>query len=161
MGITVPMKFLFISGAVVMLAVMSSRVRAQDTVPKPLTTMSGVYTNEQATRGQETYTSICLSCHSLAEQSGANFSKKWVGFPLWDLYDYISVNMPQSDPGTLTPKEYAQVVAYLLKINGMPAGKDEVPSDTLSLKKIKVDTIPVSPLGAGSGEFLKQLLRKH
>jgi mono/diheme cytochrome c family protein len=123
--------------------------------------MSGVYTAEQAARGMETYNSICLSCHSLAEQSGTNFSKKWVGFPLWDLFDYLSVNMPQSDPGTLTPKEYAQVVAYMLKFNGMPAGKEEVPTDTVSLKKIKVDTLPVDTLQRRSAELVRRLLRNR
>ena len=108
--------------------------------------MAGVYTAEQATRGESTYASICLSCHSVAEQTGSAFAKKWVGYPLWDLYDYLSTSMPQSDPGTLTPKEYAQVVAYLLKINGMPAGKDSILSDTTSLKSIKVDTTRIDTL---------------
>ena len=123
--------------------------------------MEGVYTPEQATRGQDTYNSVCLSCHTIPEVTGKAFSSKWVGYPLWDLYDYLSVNMPQSDPGTLTPKEYAQVVAYLLRINGMPAGKEDVPSDTLALKRIKVDTIPVDTLRKSSAELMRRLLRNR
>jgi mono/diheme cytochrome c family protein len=131
----------------------------------PRTTMSGVYTVEQAARGADTYGSVCLSCHTLAEVTGVGFTKKWVGTPLWDLYDYISVNMPQSDPGILTAKEYTQVVAYLLKLNSMPAGKEELVSDTLALKAIKVDTLPVDTvkkvdtLMLGSAVLRKRILR--
>ncbi len=133
-----------IAGALLVLAFAASTAGAQvDTSSKPRNTMSGVYTAEQAKRGNDTFNTICLSCHTIAEQSGTNFSKKWVGAPLWELYDYLSVNMPQDNPGALTAKEYAQVTAYMLQINGMPAGKDELTSDTLALKKIMVDTIPV------------------
>ena len=146
-------------GAFALAAAATSAI-AQDP-PKPKTTMQGAYTAEQATRGQDIYNSICLSCHTLAEQTGTGFTKKWVGYPLWDLFDYLSVNMPQSDPGTLTPKEYADVIAYLLKLNSMPAGKDEVPVDTASLKAIKVDTTRVDTLRKSSAELMRRLNRNR
>jgi hypothetical protein len=123
-----------------------SPAQSTDSTRVMRSTMLGVFTAEQATRGESTFASVCLSCHTIEEQTGAAFSKKWVGFPLWDLYDYVATSMPQSDPGTLSPGEYAQVVAYLLKINGMPAGKEEIVSDTVALKSIKVDTVKVDTL---------------
>jgi hypothetical protein len=48
--------------------------------------------------------------------------------------------MPQNDPGILSAKEYAQVLAYLLQMNGMPAGPEELPSDAVMLRAIKFDT---------------------
>jgi mono/diheme cytochrome c family protein len=120
--------------------------------------MRGVYTAEQATRGTDTYASICASCHTISEMTGTNFSKKWVGFPLWDLYSYLAETMPQSDPGSLSPREYAQVVAYILNLNGQPAGKVELPADTAALKGIKVDTIPV-PLDTARKLMPPSLLR--
>ena len=65
---------------------------------------------------------------------------------LWDLFLYVSGEMPKSDPGSLAPHEYAQVLAYLLEMNGMPAGDGDLPTDSLMLKKIRFDTA-----SAGSG----------
>jgi alcohol dehydrogenase (cytochrome c) len=48
--------------------------------------------------------------------------------------------MPKSDPGSLSPGEYARVLAYLLSLNGMPVGKDELPTDANGLKRIRIDT---------------------
>jgi mono/diheme cytochrome c family protein len=136
----------FIAAASLAIGLMSPRISPAQTTDSARvlrSTMAGVFTVEQATRGESTFASVCLSCHTVEEQQGAAFTKKWVGFPLWDLYDYVATSMPQSDPGTLSPKEYAQVIAYLLKINGMPAGKDEIASDTAALKWIKVDTTKI------------------
>jgi hypothetical protein len=47
--------------------------------------------------------------------------------------------MPKNDPASLTPGEYAQVVAYLLKINDVPAGESELPADSDALKKIRIE----------------------
>jgi hypothetical protein len=47
--------------------------------------------------------------------------------------------MPKSEPGTLTPDEYAQVLAYLLELNGMPAGDVELPPDPEAMKTIRID----------------------
>jgi hypothetical protein len=47
--------------------------------------------------------------------------------------------MPKQDPGTLTPKEVAQVIAYILKQNRMPAGSTELPTDPAMLKKIRIE----------------------
>ena len=38
------------------------------------------------------------------------------------LLDVIANTMPQSDPGSLKPEEYAAVTAYILQQNGYPAG---------------------------------------
>jgi mono/diheme cytochrome c family protein len=102
-------------------------------------TRAGVYTAGQATRGRETYELICASCHTPASHAGPVFAAKWDRHPLWDLYRYVSESMPKSEPGSLTPREYARVVAYLLKMNGMPAGKEEIPADSTALKKIRIE----------------------
>jgi mono/diheme cytochrome c family protein len=103
------------------------------------TTLQGVYSAAQATRGQKTYESICLSCHPLASQTGRAFSKLWRGRPLADLYGLVAESMPKNDPGSLAPREIAQVVAYLLKINGMPAGTTELPANEEALGTIRIE----------------------
>jgi hypothetical protein len=48
--------------------------------------------------------------------------------------------MPKTEPGSLSKEEYASIVAYLLKLNGMPAGKQPLPADTAALGKIRIDS---------------------
>lgn len=106
------------------------------------TTMQGVYTPAQASSGQRTYDSICLACHPLVTQTGRLFAKRWRGQTLADLYGYVAESMPKNDPGSLTPREIAHVIAYLLKINGLPAGKAELPANEATLKAIRIE-LPV------------------
>ncbi len=103
------------------------------------TTRAGVYTPGQAARGGETYAMSCASCHTPASHAGAVFAARWHGRTLAELYEYIRGSMPKSDPGTLTAREYLQVLAYLLQMNGMPGGPDELPADTTALAKIRID----------------------
>jgi hypothetical protein len=48
--------------------------------------------------------------------------------------------MPKNEPGSLSPEEYADVLAYLLKLNLMPAGPAELPPDSSALRTIRIDT---------------------
>jgi mono/diheme cytochrome c family protein len=102
--------------------------------------MSGVYSDAQAARGRETYSYNCQSCHTPSSHTSPAFVTAWSGRPLLELYGFIRENMPQNDPGILSAKEYAQVLAYLLQMNGMPAGPEELPSDAVMLRAIKFDT---------------------
>jgi mono/diheme cytochrome c family protein len=100
---------------------------------------AGVYTEDQATRGADVFAGMCKSCHTPSVHTGPTFLKTWADRPLWDLFEFISTKMPKNDPGGMFPEEYAQVVAYLLKLNGQPAGPAELPSDSLVLKTIRFE----------------------
>lgn len=114
-------------------------------------TLAGVYTAEQAARGADTYAGACRACHTPDSHTGPAFRIAWAGRPLSDLFGYISELMPKNEPGTLTPREYSQVLAYLLSLNGMPAGAEELPTDAKVLTKIRVDTAATrSPRREGS-----------
>ncbi len=134
-----------LASALVPLAVIGVRVGAQTAAPPPPgapageSTLGGVYTEKQAARGEETYMSICVGCHSAGTYVGPTFLSKWEGRPLSDLFEIMSEQMPKDDPGSLEPGEYAQVIAYLLKKNGMPEGKAELPADAAGLKKIRLE----------------------
>jgi mono/diheme cytochrome c family protein len=124
------------------LAASTGRADAQETPPAPTrSTLAGVYTEAQATRGEETFAGMCMSCHPPSEHTGPVFMSKWAGKPLWELYVNIKDLMPQDNPGSLSAQEYAQVTAYILKLNSMPAGAEELPADTVALKLIQLDTI--------------------
>jgi mono/diheme cytochrome c family protein len=107
--------------------------------PQPTSTAGGVYTAAQAARGEETYMNTCVACHPAGTYATPVFREKWHGRPLAELFTLVSETMPKQEPATLEPKEYAQAVAYLLKINDIPAGKTELPADLETLKKIKIE----------------------
>ena len=82
------------------------------------------------------------------------FRATWTGRPLSDLFDFVREKMPKNDPASLTPGEYAQVVAYILKINDAPAGEHELPSEGEALKKIRIELTarPVKRAALAGGE---------
>lgn len=103
------------------------------------TTLSGIYTAEQASRGQDVYSGSCRGCHTPASHTGATFAKYWLHKSVADLFAYVSTNMPKNDPGSLDPHDVADVVAYLLKMNQMPTGPTELSHDTSALRQIRID----------------------
>jgi mono/diheme cytochrome c family protein len=115
-----------------------------DTVKGP-TTLDGVYTDEQASRGKDVYLSSCRSCHTPQSHTGATFNKWWRGKHLSDLFAFVGTRMPKNDPGSLAPEDVADVMAYLLKMNAMPVGPAELPADVDSLKPIRIEPKPKSP----------------
>ncbi|HSL71728.1 MAG TPA: cytochrome c [Longimicrobiales bacterium] len=137
------MRFTVVIVAALGLVSFASLCPAQET-PDNRSTMNGVYTSAQAARGQDTYANACLGCHTPASHTGPAFLKSWVGRPLLELFGYLSAEMPKSEPGSLSPQDYAQVIAYLLKLNGVPDGPDELPADTAVLKTIRFDTTALS-----------------
>lgn len=125
------------------LLVLGDRARAQQSAPDSArSTLGGVYTADQAARGRDVYAGMCTGCHTPASHTGQAFTNVWAGRTLWDLFSYVSQSMPQTDPGSLTPQEYIQLVAYLLEMNGLRAGNDELPADSTALRKIRFEVPP-------------------
>ena len=109
-------------------------------VRKDRTTLTGVYSEQQAARGQDVYAGMCKSCHTAATHTGTAFEKSWGGHSLSELFGFISTRMPKNEPGSLAPEAYVDVLAYLLKLNQMPAGTAELPADTVVLHAIRIET---------------------
>jgi mono/diheme cytochrome c family protein len=101
------------------------------------TSRDRVYTAEQATRGKQVYQRACAECHALDFYRGDTM-KSWEGGSLSDLYDALSVLMPKGNPGSLKRREYVDILAYILSINGMPAGEKDLPSAAADLKVIRI-----------------------
>lgn len=99
------------------------------------TTLDGVYTEEQAARGKQTYQRVCSECHSLDYYSGATI-RPWAGADVYSMYNLIRTQMPQDNPGSLRPREYVAMIAYILELNGMPAGPEALSSRRSELQKI-------------------------
>jgi hypothetical protein len=75
----------------------------------------------------------------VAEHSGAQFVQRWAGSSVGDLFDLISNTMPDGNPGSLEPTEYASIIAFFLKSTGYPEGKQELPADLTALAKVKIE----------------------
>jgi len=133
---------------VLLIAVIAERASAQTKPPaaatKPApssgqkTTLSGVYTAAQAAKGEDTYYTLCISCHPKGTYAGPGFKKNWNDRPLWDLWDWISNKMPKNDPGSLSQAEVVQVMAYILQQNKMPAGSVALSPNEKTLNSIKI-----------------------
>lgn len=102
------------------------------------TTLTGVYTRDQANAGRDVYAGRCQSCHTAASHTGPVFANSWAGRTLSDLFAFVSERMPKDAPGSLTPEECTQVIALILRLNGMPAGDDDLPADTAALRHIRI-----------------------
>lgn len=104
-----------------------------------MTTARGVYTAQQAMRGEQTYTNACVSCHPSGFYATPAFRQKWNGEPLSKLFDFVTEMMPKNEPGSLQDAEYAQVIAYMLRINGAPAGREPLPASSAALRRIRIE----------------------
>ena len=100
---------------------------------------SGVYTAAQADRGIAIFKSKCASCHAPNRFTDDLFYTSFAGKPLWEMFDVISDSMPEDDPGSLKKEEYADVIAYLLKLNNFPAGQADLPTDKEALSLIMME----------------------
>jgi mono/diheme cytochrome c family protein len=109
------------------------------------TTLDGVYTAAQAARGQQIYTDSCSSCHGddlsgggqAPALAGKDFNVDWIDLSLSDLFDRTKLSMPADKPGSLTPEQTADAIAFLLQKATFPAGQTELPADSTALKAIK------------------------
>ena len=125
---------------------MAAVVEAQSPQPNgQRSTSQGVYNREQWQRGRDLYAGLCASCHPAVTHVGPIFTKSWAGKKLSDLFGYLRERMPKNEPGSLTDKEYVDVMSYMLRLNGMPAGNDELPADSSALTKVRIDSSRVSP----------------
>ncbi len=107
----------------------------------------GVYTREQATRGQTAYREECMKCHGEnlgggeagPPLAGDEFLQKWNGKTAGDLFAAIRKTMPSDDPGNLSSRQYSDIVAYILGVNEFPAGQKELDREIAALNEIRIE----------------------
>jgi mono/diheme cytochrome c family protein len=112
----------------------------------PTTVWSGVYTEAQAYRGEKVADTTCIGCHGPGLDGGDSgpklvgevFLNNWSTQPVSELFDWIREAMPSDAPGTLSKEDAAAVVAYILKQNKMPDGKQALPSESEALRRIQM-----------------------
>ena len=105
----------------------------------------GVYSAEQAQRGQALYGQHCSSCHGpeLAGGEmapglvGGDFAANWDDLTLGQLFDRIRTSMPQNNPGALSPQQNSDILSFMLLKGNAPAGTTELPAQSEVLNTIK------------------------
>ena len=116
--------------------------------PAPQSVLDGVYTAEQAKRGLTVYSDSCERCHGKALEgnnegasplTGPEFISAWSRSTVGALFNRIRTSMPDDDPGTVSPEQSADVIAYVLSYNKYPEGKTELPPESEPLKKIRFE----------------------
>ena len=126
-----------------------ARTAQKPAAPKPAAgkpaAKPGVFSTAQATRGEGLYKKQCASCHApdltggdAPALAGADFLGFWDKAPVSDLVGKIQESMPQGSPGSLSAQQATDITAYVLKINKVPAGAVERPSNAAKQKAIKI-----------------------
>ena len=100
--------------------------------------LEGVYTEEQARRGEALNEKVCADCHMQDFFTGT-FLKSWSGATVGALYELISTSMPEDRPGALKRQQYADILAYIFELNGIPPGNEILGAKTEILGKIIIE----------------------
>ena len=109
---------------------------------------AGDFTQAQATAGKEVFDKTCAVCHGDHMQGGAGpalagqqflsvsqFQKVSAEY----FYKFMSTHMPLTNPGSLTKKQYLDILAYMLEVNDYPAGSHELTDNKEELQAIKIE----------------------
>lgn len=118
--------------------------RTQTAPPRSI--WDGVYTMQQAKRGEALYADNCSRCHGdelEGDEAPAleteELFKDWKGYTLADLYKRVRDSMPYDSPGILTPSQSADALAYVLNRNRLPAGQQPMSTDLNILRQTRID----------------------
>ena len=65
--------------------------------------------------------------------------ESWAGATVEMLYELIRTTMPQDRPSSLERQQYADVLAYIFELNGLPAGQQELSADKEALRAILIE----------------------
>jgi mono/diheme cytochrome c family protein len=106
------------------------------------------FTRDQTDRGERLYERACVECHGDDLRGGLNggaplrglaFEQKYAeGAPAAVLFIYLSNQMPPNAPGRYSERDYADLMAFILKENGFRPG-EALPSDIDALLDLVVE----------------------
>ena len=107
----------------------------------------GVYSDAQAKRGDVLYKEQCATCHGdnlegsgpMPALAGKDFLASWQGKTVGDLFEKTHTTMPATAPGSLTPAQAADIVAYMLASSKYKVGTTELESKAEALQQIKIE----------------------
>ena len=116
----------------------------------PASVRDGIYSVEQARRGESLYRQECASCHGEKLEgrgqapplTGVEFVMDWNGMTVGDLFEKMQTSMPADKPGHLDREQNAMLLAYILSSNKFPSGNADLPADAGQLRLIRFESAP-------------------
>lgn len=122
----------------------ASLVMAEETTSSVL---DGVYSGAQADRGAGSFAQYCAVCHGpslggVGEAPalvGPQFIADFNGLTVGDLFERIRTTMPLNNPDGLSREQYADILAFVLRSNGYPAGTKDLYRRTEYLNVIRFE----------------------
>lgn len=104
-----------------------------------------LFTSAQADAGKTKYADNCEQCHGPSLEGragpalkGKHFANPAANFHVGDIFTIVSQNMPATQPASLPQDDYVDIMAFLLRENGYPAG-----STKLTFDDAKKSTVPL------------------
>ena len=109
-----------------------------------------MFSEAQAYRGEKVADTTCIGCHGPKLDGGDSgpklvgevFLANWSTQPVGVMFDWIREAMPAEAPGTLSKDDTAAVIAYILQLNRMPAGKLDLSTEAAVLGRINIVAAP-------------------
>jgi mono/diheme cytochrome c family protein len=103
------------------------------------------FTAEQAAAGKSAYNSNCAVCHGSTMTNGTfapplageHFRTTWSGHSVRSFFDRAK-GMPPASPASLGDDTYANIVAYVLEINGVKASDVRLPARAEALDRMTI-----------------------
>jgi hypothetical protein len=117
------------------------------------TTWDSIYSLAQAGRGESSYARTCARCHGAALGGGdeatplvgSSFLGNWNGQAVSDLQKRVIETMPSDTVGIYDRTLVTDVIAFMLKANGFPAGPADLNVEPDSLRTITITTEKKTP----------------
>jgi mono/diheme cytochrome c family protein len=103
------------------------------------------YTAAQAATGKTAYDANCAVCHGNTMTNGTfapplageYFKGQWTGKTV-GAFLTKSKTMPPASPNSLPEQTYADIVAYVLEVNGYAAGAGKLEAGAANLEEMRI-----------------------
>ena len=129
---------------------------ALDEPTERVSVWEGVFTQEQAERGRSIFVTHCAQCHGVRGDGagtgadmppspsivGRNLYRDWGGQSVFALFEITRTTMPQINPDSLSAQAYADSLAYMFDVSGLPSGDQELPTEREALEAIVIESEP-------------------
>lgn len=135
---------LFLAGILVTATTLP--LAAQNGAVATRTTQDTVFSEAQAERGRGVFSRVCSECHTRGQFTASDgFQLDWDNRTFLEAVGQLRATMPQNDPGSLTRRDYVDILTYLLRENGVPTGATDLATTDEGLQAVRI----VLPTGGG------------
>ncbi len=107
------------------------------------------FSESQASRGEKIFKEVCADCHGANLRggliggpplTGSAFEEKYMkGTPASAIFAFTSAMMPPDAPGQFSPAEYADMIAFILRENGVQTSGAPLPTNPNALDQLIID----------------------